>query len=342
MDLEYLINNNEGYELTNIIKKYFGGDEEFFFEHLKDENLIPEDSVSDALFSLFPNEYINYLIQNKKGDIVKEYFAQEVEDIVKKGDKYYLEVYRLSELHKLFPTDIQNFVETILDDESYDSYDSYNNYDVSELINDLTKENFNRLVEHIKEKFLNKTIYYNGDNDTILSFIEADGSEDYFILTSNRLSQIIEIGLHELIDNSEDLDELKSSMNSWFNWAYNSAMNDEYYTRVVDALKSTFNIPRNQNIGEYEQVNTYNNKGELVKKDYLFIDITDVLLGYIEESVQPEVGYWIETEEITGTQGSLLYYLNEYHRADRVNLDYVSPSWSEVSNNYNSNFYDNI
>lgn len=342
MDLEYLINNNEGFELSNIIKRYFNGDEEFFFEHLKDENLIPEDSVSSALFNIFPNEYINYLIDNGRGDIVKEFFSKEVSDIVKKGDKYYLEVPHLSDLHKLFPTEIQDFVETILDDDSYDAYDSYDTYDIRELINDLTKENFNRLIEHIKEKFLNKTIHYNGDNDTILSFIESDGSEDYFILTSNRLSQILEIGLYELIDNSEDLDDLKSDMNSWFNWAYNSAMNDEYYTRVVDALKSTFNIPRNQRIGEYEQVNTYNYEGKLVKKDYFFIDITDELLGYIKESVQSELGYWYETEDITGNYGSLLSYLNDYYRAARVNLNYVSPSWSSVSEIYNSNFEDNI
>lgn len=342
MDLEFLINSNESYELTDIINKYFGGDVEFFFEHLKDENLIPENSVSDTLFNIFPNEYIYYLIQNKKGDIVKEYFLQEVDDIIKKGDKYYLQVPRLSDLHKLFPTDIQDFVETILNDDSYDAYDAYGNYETRELISDLTKENFNRLVEKIKEMFLNKTIYYNGDNDTILSFIEADGSEDYFILTSNRLSQIIEIGLHELIDNSEDLNELKWDINSWYNWAYNTAMNDEYYTVVVDALKSTFNIPRNQRIGEYEQVNTYNYNNELVKKDYFFIDITDELLGYIKESVQSEVGYWNDTEEITGKQGSLLYYLNDYYKASRVNLNYVSPSYSVVLNNYNSSFYENI
>lgn len=346
MDLEYLINNNVSYELRDIIRKYFDNDEEFFFEHLIDENLIPENSVSDGLFYLFPNEYINYLIDNGKGDIVKEFFSQEVSDIVKKGDKYYLEVPHLSDLHKLFPTEVQDFVENILGDDFYGAYESYHNYRTSELIDDLTKENFERLIEHIKEKFLNKTIHYDGDNETILSFIESDGSEDYFVLSANRLSQIIEqsnfIGLEELIDNSEDLSDLKSDMNSWYNWAYENAMNDEYYNTVIDAIKSVFNIPRNQNIGEYEQVNTYNRDGKLIKKDYLFIDITEELLGYIKESIQPEIGYWGETEEITGNYGSLLSYLNDYYRAGRVNFDYISPSWMDVLKNYNSNFLDNI
>jgi hypothetical protein len=338
MDLDYLINNNESEELYNIIKKYFNNDYEFFFQHLKDENLIPEDSISNTLFDLFPNEYINHLIENKKGNFVKEYFSENVSDIVKQGDKYYLEVSHLSDLHKLFPIGIQDFVENILGDD-YDYYDVYDSYETRELINDLTKENFDRLVELIKEKFLNKSIYYNGDDDTILSFVKSDGSEDNFILTSNRLSQIIKIGLHKLIDNSEDLDSLKSDISNLYNSAYNSAMYDEYYNRVIDAIKPIFNISKNQPLGEFKVINTNNQKGEPIKKNVYLIDITNELLDYIKESIRPELGYWNNREEITGTQGSLLYYLNEYYRSQRVNLDYVSPSFSTVLDNYNSNFY---
>ena len=66
MDLEQIIYDNDSSELLDVIKKYFNNDGEFFFQHLMDENLIPSDKVSQALFDVFPNEYIYSLIKQKQ------------------------------------------------------------------------------------------------------------------------------------------------------------------------------------------------------------------------------------------------------------------------------------
>jgi hypothetical protein len=343
MDLEYLIDNKESEELIDIIRKYFSNDYEFFFQYIIDEGLIPDDKISDSLYDIFPNEYLLYLIRNKKGDIVKDYYATHVSDIKKIGDKFYLEVPSPENLSKLFPKDYQDFVERVIDgDVGY--YDNFENYEVSGLIKALTPENRDRFIEIIKEMFLNKLVAYTGDNQTILDYIKSDDADDYFTLTSNRLNTIINDDFADFIENSEDLESLKNDLNGYFNMAENQSINDEYYDTIMNAIKYTFGIPNNEPLGQYETVTKKTQSGGSYKYDVLLIDITKLLLSYIQDSVENSSRtyyYSSNSETIMGYYGSLLDYILEHETAARVNFDYLYPSSNDVIKNYNSYFYDN-
>ena len=344
MDIEELIDNQESEELLNIVKKYFNGDAELFFNYIIEENLIPENEVSGSLFDIFPNEYILFLIKQKKYEIVKQYFASITQDITYKDGKYYLEVYPISSLHKLFHRDHQDFVEQILEgDYNYDSYYS-DSQKTEDLFDSLTKENKIGLVEFIKETKLNSSLNYDGDSELIESFIQSDNSDNNsFILTVDRLNKIVNSDLlPDLIDNVSDFDELRSDMSNWYSWAESQAYTDEYYNLVYNEIKDFFNIPRSEQLGEYTTTKVYDSRGNSRTRDMLLIDITSMLISYIKESVESSVGYWSNTEEITGNYGSLLDYIYDNITIGRVNFDYVYPSSSSVDELYNQNFYENI
>jgi len=343
MDLEYLINNKESEELVDIIRKYFSNDYEFFLQYIIDEGLIPENEISDALYDIFPNEYLLYLIRNKKGDIIKDYYATHVDDIKKIGDKFYLEVSSPEKLSKLFPSDYQDFAERVIEgDVGY--YDYYENHKVSELIHALTPENRNRFIEIIKEMLLNKLVEYTGDNETILDYIKADDTDTYFTLTANRLNTIINDDFADFVENTEDLENLRNDMNSWYNWGYEQAVYDEYYNTIMNAIKYVFGIPYNEPLGKYETITKKTLSGGEYKSEVLLIDITKLLLGYIQDSVEnnSRTGYYsADDEEIMNYYGSLLYFILDNETAGRVNFDYLYPSSNDVIKNYNSYFQDN-
>ena len=344
MDIEELIDNQESEELLDIIKKYFNDDAELFFNYIIEENLIPENEVSGSLFDIFPNEYILFLIKQKKYEIVKQYFASITSDIIYKDGKYYLEVYPISSLHKLFNRDQQDFVEQILEgDYDFDSYYS-DSHKTEDLIDNLTKENRIGLVEFIKETKLNSSLQYNGDSELIESFIQSDNDgNNSFILTVDRLNKIVDSGLlPDLIDNVADFDGLRSDLSTWYNWAESQAYTDEYYEMVYNEIKDFFDIPRNEPLGEYTTTKVYDSKGNTRTRDMLLIDVTKLLISYIKESVENEVGYWSNTEQITGNYGSLLDYVYDYLSIGRVNFDYLYPSSSNIDKLYNQNFYENI
>lgn len=344
MDIEELIDNQESGELLDIIKKYFNDDAELFFNYIIEENLIPEDEVSGSLFDIFPNEYILFLIKQKKYEIVKQYFASITQDITYKDGKYYLEVYPISSLHKLFHRDQEDFVEQILEgDYDYDPYYS-DSQKTEDLIDNLTEKNKIGLVEFIKETKLNSSLKYNGDSELIESFIQSDNDgNNSFILTVDRLNKINDTGLlPDLIDNVNDFDDLRSDMNSWYRWAESQAYTDEYYEIVYNEIKDFFNIPRSEQLGEYTTTKVYDSKGNSRTRDMLLIDITNLLISYIKESVENSVGYWSDVEDITGNYGSLLDYIYDNLTIGRVSLDYVYPGGSKIDKIYNQNFYENI
>lgn len=344
MDIEELIDNQESEELLNIIKKYFNDDAELFFNYIIEENLIPEDEVSGSLFDIFPNEYIMFLIKQKKYEIVKQYFASITQDIIYKDGKYYLEVYPISSLHKLFHKHQQDFIEEVLNgDFNYDTYysDSHNTED---LIDNLTKENRIRLIEFIKETKLNSSLSYNGDSDLIESFIKSDNDDkNSFTLTAERLYKIVDSGLlSDLIDNVNDFNELSNDLSNWYSWAEAQAYTDEYYEIVYNEIKDFFDIPRGEQLGEYTTTKVYDSKGNTHTRDMLLIDITKPLISYIKESVENEIGYWSDTEQITGNYGSLLDFIYDLQSIGRVNFDNIYPSSSNIDKLYNQNFYENI
>jgi hypothetical protein len=343
MDLEQIINDNDSGELLDIIKKYFNNDGEFFFQHLIDENLIPSDKVSQELFDVFPNEYIYSLIKQKKYEVVKQFFASNVSDIESKDGRYYLEIVDVSELHKLFHKDIRDFVEEVLKDDYY--YDSYHHdkYSIYDLLDDLNDKNKSTLIELIKESSLNRNIRFDGISALIESFIDSDGSDDSsFILTGERLNEIISNNeLSTLIEHSPNLNEWYSTLNSSYNQAYNYAMTDEIHEKIYGALKDFFHIPKSENLGTYITKKVYNYKNEVRNVEVLLIDITDLLISYIKESVMLELNNWNDTELIMGYHGSLSDFLYDYFSISRMNLDYVYPDNSSVVEYYNEIFSDN-
>ena len=343
MDIEELLNDGEVEQLRDIIRKYFNNDSELFFNYVIDEGLSSKEKFDYTLAELFPIHYLNFYNSINPSE-VKEYVANEIGDVIEEDGKYYMVLDDISDLSGFFDegrnSASQKYISSILTGD-LDYYTDY--YEIGDdLVDDLTPENKQRLIEKVKEDGLNQEIEFNGDNDLIQSFIDSDGNSSTFILTTERLNQIIaqRDGLYELISESDNFEELHQEMGRWFNWAHDQATSDEIYNKVFREISDYFKVDKKE-LGKWKTFthqkydgSTYTNEKYLVNVDNIFGDV-------IRDSVS-DLRYWDEPIQLISYYGGLESYLKDATRLPSLYLDYVHPDWSNLKEIYNSHFSDNI
>jgi len=345
MDLEEIISNGDRDELTDIISKYFFKHFDIFFNHLIDEGIISGEHLDDSMIDLLPNEYFDFWIKEKSIKDVLNFFAEQLPDVKYENNKYYLMLSEIGDLSDLFSSSrnsaseefIRNILEGNLD---YGFY--YENYE-SSIIDDLSNDNFKKLIEIIKENGLNKELYYNGSSGVILDFIESDNDDNTFILTTDRLNKIVESKeIYDLIKNCDEFNDLKVDLNSLYNQAYESALSDEYYSLVTNVIRKFLLLSRDEPLYEnFTKTKTLKN-GEKVNNYEYGVNITNVFDNMVKDSISSYLGKMEDSNELLDYHGRLDTFIKDTYEGLRVYLDNTSPSWSEVVSNYNEYFKDNI
>jgi len=344
MDIEELLNDGEVEQLRDIIRKYFNNDSELFFNYVIDEGLSSKEKFDYTLAELFPIQYLNYYYYNVSKDTVKKYVSDKLSDVIEEDGKYYMILDDISELSEFFDSGRNSaspkYIESVLmGDVNY--YTDIQNIG-SDLVDDLTPENKQRLIEKIKEDGLNKEIEFNGSDDLIESFIDADGNSSTFILTTERLNQIIaqRNGLYELLSESDNFEELKDEMNRFFNWAHDQATVDKIYEKIIGEIAAYFGVYPKE-LGKWRSINITRYNGTVVAKEQYLVNADKIFEETIESSIA-DVSYWDEDNRLIDYHGGLESYLKDETRLPSLYLDYVNPDWSNLKEIYNSNFSDNI
>ena len=344
MDIEELLNDGDTEELRDIIGKYFNGDSELFFNYVIDEGLSSKDKFDITLAELFPIQYLNYYYYNVSKDTVKKYVSDKLSDVVEEDGKYHMILDDISELSGFFDTGrnstSQKYIESILTGD-VDYYTDIQNIG-SDLVDDLTPENKQRLIEKIKEEGLNKEIEFNGSDGLIESFIDADGNSSTFILTTERLNQIIaqRNGLYELLSESDNFEELKDEMNRFYNWAHDQATVDKIYEKTISEIAAYFSVYPKE-LGKWKSFTRTRYDGSTITSEKYLVNADKIFEEAIESSIS-DVKYWDEDNRLIDYHGNLESFLKDETSLPTLYLDYVHPDWSNLKEIYNTHFSDNI
>lgn len=335
MDIQIWIEDEDYDEIVNFINKYLNGDRMLFLKFIIDEGIIDTENLNEHMASLFPDAYLSYWM-NKKPEQVEKYFAERLSDVTIDSDgKYYMMLDDRSELSGLVSDrHSEGFVKSILSGD-YDFESSYYEYDVDTLISELNKENLNILIEKIKELSLNKEIEYSGDDDTILGFIEKDGNQGSFIMTKERLDEIIKSNsLKDLLEHS--FDDLVKELRSYYNWAYESAEYSAYFNEIIGEFSYLFSVSKEE-LGKFVTIPLTKHDGTKSQIERYYVNISNSFRDFIKESFNS----WSDSNDLLDYYGSLFSFINANHSVS-FSLGYISPSYREIEENYNEYFKDNI
>jgi hypothetical protein len=215
---------------------------------------------------------------------------------------------------------------------------------VSDLINDLDKQSKIKMSDYLS-KLVGQFVEYNGDDDTISSYVNSDESDDMFKLTLERLEEIMSDNdsLSSLLNDSPEFHELGFSLTNAYGDAYSTAERDAYYKKTMDAIKDFFET---QDLGYWgtKEGYTYNSEGKRIPrmKDIYFVNITKVIKQMIIDTVDNNMSDF-DDDNVFENLGSFESVLQEYYADEiRVNFDRVSPDYGDVDTLFNEYFRDNI
>ena len=147
--------------------------------------------------------------------------------------------------------------------------------------------------------------------------------------------------LYELLDECDFFSTLKSDMNSWYNWGYESAYYDEIYNDVFDEVKSFFGV---KDLGKWEVKKRKRYDGTEYTSESFYLDVTTMFGTFVSDSLNSNRKYPDADFEMISYYGSLEGYICGVYGGE-VRLrdwNYISPDWSKLKRNYNEQFKDNI
>ena len=347
MDIGQLIIDGNTDELQTIIKRYFNNDYELFFQYVIDEGYIEmTDSIDNSIYDLYPKNIIKYWINKDPEKTIDYIIDRHLSDVKKENGKYYMELSDLSDLKFLFRSESKDYVEGILSNDinTYDYNFSDFGMKVSDLINDLDKQSKIQMSDYFS-KHVGQFVEYNGDDDTISSYVESDESGDMFKLTQERLEEIMSDNdsLSSLLNDSPEFNELGFSLTNAYGDAYSTAERDAYYNKTMDELKDFFET---QDLGYWgtKEGYTYDKEGKRIPrmKDIYFVNITNVIKDMIIDTVDNRMSDFDDYNDFENL-GSFESVLREYYADEiRVNFDRISPDYGDVDTLFNEYFRDNI
>lgn len=346
MDIEQLLDNGDTDELKKIVVRYFNSNFESFFKHLTDEGLLEEaDEVNYTLYELFPKEVISFWISEDSKKIIDYIIKTHFSFVSYENGKYYMEIGNLGDLHFLFRGDSANFAKSILLQELDPYYYSFNDLGqtLSSLITELNQNSQDKLANYC-QKYLSQYIDYNGDDETITSYVDMDKNEDTFLLTKERLDEILsdEDILSDLLENSTDFEDLGSTIENAYGSAYSNVESDAYYNKTVDELKSFFET---EDLGYYDTrpVKVFKSGVETTKSKEIYkVNISNIILNVIKEVVDDQMGNEDDYNPFYSF-GNFKDLLREFRGEEiRVDYDRINMDYTYLDNLFNEYFVDNI
>ena len=341
----------------NFIKKYGLLDEldlgeipvrEFddeLFEFFK-ENGIVSNMDYDNMPEQFKNHYLlNGLVNNYEWTM--EYITNNlITDVDKRDDGFYLYLRDRQELEMLFcggrrDDGVRYIAKMILSEDGL-GHEWYFDYDRKpfDTIDELDETNFTALKDLVFKEIGNKELSLEDYNsDFFESLSEEQGTEGYFRITAEDITDLLkdQDAINELCD--KDLDELGSNLRSLYHWAENNAYEDEVYDLVYGGLNEYFEgriteVPREVTRTDGSKITRYD--------QYIKIrDFQNLIKTFLESN---KGGYWGYSHlEYFGGLISLMVGMMNNDEIDCIDFRVPEyPDWSRTTKNINEMFNDYI
>ena len=298
-------------ELGNIPSRDF--DEELW------EFVVENDLISNSDYNYLPEEFKNYFLLyelENNYEWVMEYITNNlITDVDKREDGFYLYLKDKEDLSNLFCGSNRDggarYVAKMVLSEDGLGHEWYFDYNRKpfDTIDELDETNFTALKDIIFKEIGNKELSLEDYNsDFFESLSEEQGTEGYFRITAEDITELLkdQDAINELCKN--DLDELGSNLISVYHWAENGAYEDEVYDYVFGGLEEHFegritDVPREvtktdgSKVTRYDQyikirdfqsiIKTFleNTKGQVYSDSHLdyYGDFINLLVGMINE-----------------------------------------------------------
>ena len=298
-------------ELGNIPSRDF--DEELW------EFVVENGLISNSDYNYLPEEFKNYFLLyelENNYEWVMEYITNNlITDVDKREDGFYLYLKDKEDLSNLFCGSNRDggarYVAKMVLSEDGLGHEWYFDYNRKpfDTIDELDETNFTTLKDIIFKEIGNKELSLEDYNsDFFESLSEEQGTEGYFRITAEDITDLLkdQDAINELCKN--DLDELGSNLISVYHWAENGAYEDEVYDYVFGGLEEHFegritDVPREvtktdgSKVTRYDQyikirdfqsiIKTFleNKKGQVYSDSHLeyYGDFINLLVGMINE-----------------------------------------------------------
>ena len=248
-------------------------------------------------------------------------FPQLFNDVVKKGDKFYLTIDHWSEFTMLVDKKYRDYAERILGEDWAELYGYYDVDWSSDIVDNLDEESIKHIKDHIKEgDFIGQEMSeYSMDDGQFHTLTEDIVNDTDTIL--------------RLIDEELIFDELRRELASQYRWAYEQAGEDELFNNLKDSIEELLGSK-----GKWEDVK---NKDGDITGQVIYFDITDIFYKYLIESLE-------STSEMPGEYYSdyismlseVLY--EEYELVSLPDMNYFYPDSTKTWEYFNYNLQGNI
>ena len=329
-------------ELGNIPSRDF--DEELW------EFVVENDLISNSDYNYLPEEFKNYFLLyelENNYEWVMEYITNNlITDVDKREDGFYLYLKDKEDLSNLFCGSNRDggarYVAKMVLSEDGLGYEWYFDYyrKPFDTIDELDETNFTTLKDIIFKEIGNKELSLEDYNsDFFESLSEEQGTEGYFRITAEDITELLkdQEAINELCKN--DLDELGSNLISVYHWAENGAYEDEVYDYVFGGLEEHFegritDVPREVTKTDGSKVTRYD--------QYIKIRDFQSIIKTFLENTKGQV-YSDSHLEYYGDFINLLVGMINEDEIECINFrvpDY--PDWSRTTKNINEMFNDYI
>jgi hypothetical protein len=344
-------------KLDKMIQEFNDGEEDFlsFFGTDYDESiyrflsLVKHKGKLDDIYwnnndmlGYKSNNVLHFLfkIPEFREKIIDSAFNYYDRDVVKIGDKIYLNFNSVGDLSEFFCVEefrgsmtSREISNSVLSDDFWEPYSDTVNDLYDDVIEELSPENLDKLGNILLRQIGNTKI--ESDDDDLLSTIaDEQGHPEYAILEKDDITRILKdksatktLFIYDYVDG-----DLETDLYNLHGNAYNSAYVDELYKMVWGGLGNLFGK------GEYVKDENSRNKNEYR------VDITELFPLVIDGFFEAKMDYNDSIYNYSSFS-SLLIELFDYHnKYECLSLGRIPdyPSHIDVRNNLNSSFDDYI
>ena len=292
------------------------------------------------------NHFLLYGLENNYEDTMVFITNNLITDVDKREDGVYLHLRDREELQLLFcgarrDDGARGVAKMILSEDGL-GHDWYFDYDRKpfDTIDELDETNFTALKDVIFKEIGNKELSLEDYNsDFFESLSEEQGTEGYFRITAEDITDLLkdQEAINELCKN--DLDELGSNLRSLYHWAENSAYEDEVYELVYGGLDEYFE----GRISEVPREVTRTDGSKITRYDqYIKVrNFKNIIETFLEDN---KGGYWNDSHlEYFGGLVSLMVNMMNNDDIDCIDFRVPEyPDWSRTTKNINEMFNDYI
>ena len=321
---------------------------EFDDEHFSflAENGVVSNMDYDNMPEQLKNHFLLYGLENNYEDTMVFITNNLITDVDKREDGVYLHLRDREELQLLFcgarrDDGARGVAKMILSEDGL-GHDWYFDYDRKpfDTIDELDETNFTALKDVIFKEIGNKELSLEDYNsDFFESLSEEQGTEGYFRITAEDITDLLkdQEAINELCKN--DLDELGSNLRSLYHWAENSAYEDEVYELVYGGLDEYFE----GRISEVPREVTRTDGSKITRYDqYIKVrNFKNIIETFLEDN---KGGYWNDSHlEYFGGLVSLMVNMMNNDDIDCIDFRVPEyPDWSRTTKNINEMFNDYI